>query len=128
MKLPEIYEGCAHPQSVWFEEHWRPLFEQLQKENEELKRQHEMAMQRADRAFNERDSLREQLAEACAARDQWRKVQLENASLRESLKEAVEALTIISGKHETLCVDDLEDARFDAEETLAKLKAKHGEK
>jgi len=48
----------------------------------------------------------------------------ERDSLRESLKLAVEALTIISGKHETLCVDDLEDARFDAEQTLATIKAK----
>ena len=48
----------------------------------------------------------------------------ERDSLRESLKLAVEALTIISGKHETLCVDDLEDARFDAEQILAKIKAK----
>jgi len=46
-------------------------------------------------------------------------------SLRESLKLAIEALTIISGKHETLCVDDLEDARFDAEQTLAKIKGEH---
>ena len=33
----------------------------------------------------------------------------------------VESLTIISGKHETLCVDDLEDAQFDANEALETL-------
>lgn len=22
---PQIYKACAHPQAVWFEEHWRPM-------------------------------------------------------------------------------------------------------
>ena len=39
--LPEIYKECAHPQSVWFEEHWRPVFNQLQSENQRLKEENE---------------------------------------------------------------------------------------
>lgn len=35
-KLPEIYNACAHPQAVWFEEHWRPIFIKMQKRIEEL--------------------------------------------------------------------------------------------
>ena len=38
MNLPKIDNHIAHPQSVWFEEHWRPLFEKLEKENSKLKR------------------------------------------------------------------------------------------
>jgi hypothetical protein len=37
INLPEIQNYVAHPQSVWFETHWRPLFEVIQKENAELK-------------------------------------------------------------------------------------------
>lgn len=25
--VPQIYKQCAHPQAVWFEEHWRPLLD-----------------------------------------------------------------------------------------------------
>ena len=28
-KLPEIDRNVAHPQAVWFNEHWRPVIEQL---------------------------------------------------------------------------------------------------
>jgi len=39
VKLPEIYSACAHPQAVWFEEHWRPIFVKLKAENDQLKAQ-----------------------------------------------------------------------------------------
>ena len=35
--IPNIPFYVAHPQSVWFEEHWRPIIEKLQAENERLK-------------------------------------------------------------------------------------------
>jgi hypothetical protein len=35
--LPECPNYVAHPQSVWFNEHWRPAIEQLKAENLELK-------------------------------------------------------------------------------------------
>jgi hypothetical protein len=28
-ELPEIGRHVAHPQSVWFETHWRPVFDQM---------------------------------------------------------------------------------------------------
>ncbi len=47
-ELPEIFESCAHPQSVWFEEHWRPIIEKqsatigaLKAENQSWKQLHE---------------------------------------------------------------------------------------
>lgn len=35
-KLPECPRYVAHPQSVWFNEHWRPIIERLKAENEIL--------------------------------------------------------------------------------------------
>lgn len=29
LKIPEIYQACAHPQAVWFECHWRPIIQEL---------------------------------------------------------------------------------------------------
>lgn len=34
--LPECPNYMAHPQSVWFNEHWRPVIEQLKAENGRL--------------------------------------------------------------------------------------------
>lgn len=36
-KLPECPYYVAHPQAVWFNEHWRPVIEQLKAEIEQLK-------------------------------------------------------------------------------------------
>ncbi len=36
-KLPECPYYVAHPQAVWFNEHWRPVIEQLKAEKEKLK-------------------------------------------------------------------------------------------
>lgn len=33
-RIPEIYKGCSHPQSVWFDEHWRPILDALAAEVE----------------------------------------------------------------------------------------------
>ncbi len=30
VSLPDCPKYVAHPQSVWFEEHWRPIFDKLQ--------------------------------------------------------------------------------------------------
>lgn len=51
LRLPEMYNACAHPQSVWFEEHWRPIFKNM---NEAL-----LA------AEAERDLLKQKLEVAC---------------------------------------------------------------
>lgn len=40
-KLPECPRYVAHPQSVWFNEHWRPIIEKLKAENAELKEKYE---------------------------------------------------------------------------------------
>jgi len=100
----------------------------LREENEELKRNATIDVRSCacPKYAEEITSLRERLAEYENLPSGMRsaKLHVENESLRESLKLAVEVLTIISGKHETLCVDDLEDARFDAEQTLATIKAK----
>jgi hypothetical protein len=97
--------------------------EELAKENEELK---------ANAGHDECMSVIHQLEKENEELKKWNEQQRtyfdENAALRESLNLAVEALTIISGKHETFCVDDLDNARFDAEEALAKITAKHGDR
>lgn len=73
--LPEIYKGCAHPQSVWFEEHWRPVFEAIAKECEALKYERDIAV-----AANENNFI------ALAK---------QNAELREDLRVAVDFLVSI---------------------------------
>ena len=35
-ELPECPSYVAHPQSVWFHCHWRPIIEELKAENEKL--------------------------------------------------------------------------------------------
>jgi len=37
IKIPNIPNYVAHPQSVWFECHWRPIFDKYEKHIEELK-------------------------------------------------------------------------------------------
>ena len=43
-KLPKIYPSCAHSQSVWFEEHWRPIFEKQEVELADLKAKYQKAV------------------------------------------------------------------------------------
>lgn len=59
--LPEIYEGCAHPQAVWFEEHWRPIFEKLKFDNERLWVSFNYYKKRILAAYTEAEQLREAL-------------------------------------------------------------------
>ncbi len=102
-ELPEIYQSCAHPQSVWFEEHWRPIFDSLVKENEELEREVEMSRDRA--------RLNMQSAE---------KLEKENEELKSSLIDAVEALEFfVIGNYSIMEVENL------ARQALTKLKSQH---
>lgn len=68
--LPEIYASCAHPQSVWFECHWRPRFEQMSAQ---------LAALRADLA----ESTSNAIADIAKIGGELQDVRVENARLRE---------------------------------------------
>jgi len=66
-KLPEIYPSCAHPQSVWFDIHWRPRFEQSQAEIQALKTELEAARE-AVRRMSEACRVGNELCTVCRER------------------------------------------------------------
>lgn len=47
-EIPKCPRYVAHPQAVWFEEHWRPIIEKLKAENANLKQALELNRQVAD--------------------------------------------------------------------------------
>lgn len=56
--IPEIYQGCAHPQAVWFETHWRPIIIQLQRQNTELQQSHAELKAKLDKAISGLKSIK----------------------------------------------------------------------
>jgi len=46
-ELPKIPNSTAHPQSVWFEIHWRPKFFELREENAIIRKQERRALDAA---------------------------------------------------------------------------------
>lgn len=67
LKLPEIYPACAHPQSVWFHEHWRPVFEKLQSQLEACRKERDVALEALKKIAAYFDCLSCELSEQVCA-------------------------------------------------------------
>lgn len=59
--LPEIYKSCAHPQSVWFNEHWRPIFKQMKLAKDEAENKFKFAQEHYAWCLKEGDEERDEL-------------------------------------------------------------------
>lgn len=94
-KLPEIDCNVAHPQAVWFNEHWRPVIEQLKAELEKVQQ---------DKASNDSDYL---------------KLSAENNSLKSKIKYANDEIHTLKNK---LLV--FEGMTFSENQEIAALKSK----
>ena len=60
-ELPECPDYMAHPQSVWFECHWRPKFTDLQEQYDELRELNRKQCNHAQNLQAHCDSLAESL-------------------------------------------------------------------
>lgn len=60
-KLPECPYYVAHPQAVWFNEHWRPVIERLKVENSDLKYKKEYLISGYETILNDATTEFEQL-------------------------------------------------------------------
>lgn len=108
-KLPEIDRNVAHPQAVWFNEHWRPVIEQLESDLQITRHKIETLLTINMRQDAEVTGLKSQIkhwedkevekASCCFENEQ------ENISLKSKLKIAKDALEEIaySGSSREFC-------------------------